>query len=163
MNIDIAIIVGSRNDLSFMQKGLGLYKSLNIAFEVKILSAHRTPELLKEYMESAEKNGCRLYIAGAGMAAHLPGVIASQTLKPVIGVPFNASSLNGIDSLLSIAMMPPGIPVSCMGIGSSGFYNACLFALQVLSLGNPSLSKLLADQRKQKELEIIKDNETLEY
>ncbi len=163
MVLDIAIIVGSKSDLPHMQKGLDLLKSLKVSFEVKILSAHRTPDLLDDYIKSAEKRSCRVYIAGAGMSAHLPGVVASRTIRPVIGVPFDASSLNGIDSMLSIVMMPPGIPVSCMGIGGSGFFNACLFALQILSLNDKRIEGFISEQRDSKKRDIIRDNESLEY
>lgn len=163
MPTDIAILIGSKNDLSFLKKGIALLKESGVSFDIKILSAHRTPSQLKEYMQKIEEDGCKLYIAGAGMSAHLPGVIASATLKPVIGVPFDASSLNGIDSLLSIVMMPPGIPVSCMGIGSSGFLNACIFALQTLSLGNSNITNFIREQRIKKANEIMKDNEELQY
>lgn len=161
--MDIAIIIGSKNDLSFLSKGIKLLKDADISFELKVLSAHRTPDLLSDFISYAENNECKVYIAGAGMSAHLPGVIASHTLKPVFGVPFNASDLNGIDSLLSIVMMPPGIPVSCFGIGSSGFFNACLSALQILSLSNPSILEFLKEQRASKKREIITDNENLNY
>ncbi len=130
----VSILMGSKSDWPIMeQAGLAL-GSLEIPYEARVLSAHRTPDALLHYLETAESRGIEIFIAGAGGAAHLPGVIAAKTLAPVIGVPMPSQALNGIDSLLSIVQMPAGVPVGTMGIGKSGAINAALFAAAILSL-----------------------------
>ena len=120
----VSIIMGSKSDLDTMQHAAEVLKELNIPYEMKIISAHRTPNLMFEYAEKANQKGIKVIIAGAGGAAHLPGMTASKTILPVIGVPVKSSSLNGIDSLLSIVQMPKGVPVATVAIGASGSANA---------------------------------------
>jgi len=128
----VGIVVGSKTDTELIQPALDTLKQLGIEYEFSVISAHRNPEKLKEYGLEAEKRGLKVIIAAAGYAAHLPGVLASWTTLPVIGVPLPTSELKGIDSLLSISQMPGGVPVACMGIGKSGAKNAALFAAQIL-------------------------------
>ena len=128
----VGIVVGSKTDTELIQPALDTLKQLGIEYEFSVISAHRNPEKLKEYGLEAEKRGLKVIIAAAGRAAHLPGVLASWTTLPVIGVPLPTSELKGIDSLLSISQMPGGVPVACMGIGKSGAKNAALLAAQIL-------------------------------
>ncbi len=131
---EISIILGSKSDLDFIKPAEDLLKKLDVEYELKILSAHRTPEKLEEYVKKAESNGIKIIIAAAGGAAALPGVVASFTDLPVIGIPVPTKYLNGIDSLLSILQMPKGIPVATMAIGSQAPINSVLYALKILSL-----------------------------
>ncbi|GAT77951.1 5-(carboxyamino)imidazole ribonucleotide mutase [Ehrlichia ruminantium] len=133
---DVAVIMGSQSDFPTMNNSISILEELNISYKTMIISAHRTPERLYTFAKSAETNGFKIIIAGAGGAAHLPGLVASLTYLPVIGVPIKSSNLNGIDSLLSIVQMPKGIPVATMSIGSSGGYNAAIMAASILSLSN---------------------------
>ena len=129
----VGIVVGSKTDTELIQPALDTLKQLGIEYEFSVISAHRNPEKLKQYGLEAEKRGLKVIIAAAGYAAHLPGVLASWTTLPVIGVPLPTSELKGIDSLLSISQMPGGVPVACMGIGKSGAKNAALLAAQILA------------------------------
>ena len=128
----VGIVIGSKTDTALIQPALDTLKQLGIDYEFSVISAHRNPEKLREYGLEAEKRGFKVSIAAAGYAAHLPGVLASWTTLPVIGVPLPTSELKGIDSLLSISQMPGGVPVACMGIGQSGAKNAALLAAQIL-------------------------------
>ncbi len=130
----VSIIMGSKTDEPLMQPALDLLRQLGIEYEVSIMSAHRNPEKVREYALKAEDRGIEIIIAGAGSAAHLPGVLASWTTLPVIGIPLPTSELKGVDSLYSIVQMPAGISVACVGIGTSGVKNAALLAAQILSL-----------------------------
>jgi 5-(carboxyamino)imidazole ribonucleotide mutase len=128
----VGIVLGSKTDTELIQPALDTLKQLGIDYELSVISAHRNPEKLREYSLEAEKRGLKVIIAAAGKAAHLPGVLASWTTLPVIGVPLPTSELKGIDALLSISQMPGGVPVACMGIGKSGVKNAALLAAQIL-------------------------------
>lgn len=146
-----AIIMGSKSDWEVMRHAADTFTEFGVAYEAKVLSAHRTPDALSEYLKDAEARGCEVFIGAAGGAAHLPGVIASQTLRPVLGVPMQ-SALQGIDSLLSIVQMPAGIPVGTLSIGRAGAINAALFAVAILGVSRPELrAKLEAYRRKQAE------------
>ena len=145
----VSIIMGSKSDLDTMQHAAEVLKELNIPYEMKIISAHRTPNLMFEYAENANQRGIKVIIAGAGGAAHLPGMTASKTILPVIGVPVKSSSLNGIDSLLSIVQMPKGVPVATVAIGASGSANAGLLATQILALNDNELQKALVKKREE--------------
>jgi len=136
----IAVILGSDSDLPTMEEGLKVLKDFGVAFELKIMSAHRSPVLVHDFAKSAEKEGIKVIIAAAGGAAHLGGVIASLTSLPVIGVPMETESLEGIDSLLSTVQMPYGVPVATMAIGKSGAKNASIFALQILALNDAKIA-----------------------
>jgi phosphoribosylaminoimidazole carboxylase PurE protein len=143
----VAIIMGSKSDVSVAEKAEIVCKEFGVQFDTLVMSAHRTPNKVRKFVTSAEKNGYGVIIAIAGLAAHLPGVIASMTTIPVIGVPVEAGPLSGEDALYSIVQMPSGIPVACVGIGNSK--NAGLLAVQILSLGESSLSEKLKEYRKQ--------------
>lgn len=133
MNIDVGIIMGSRSDWDTMRHASETLDELGVAYEVKVVSAHRTPDLLFEYAASAVERGLKVIIAGAGGAAHLPGMAAAKTRVPVLGVPVQSKALSGMDSLLSIAQMPAGIPVGSMAIGRAGAVNAALLAAAILA------------------------------
>ena len=145
----VGVVMGSPNDLDIMRNAFEVLSCLEIEFEVRIVSAHRTPDLLFEYASSAESRGLKVIIAGAGGAAHLPGMLAAKTTRPVLGVPIPATPLNGMDSLLSIVQMPRGTPVGTLAIGRPGAVNAALLAAQILSLGDTQLGSRLAAWRKQ--------------
>ncbi|MEO0101719.1 MAG: 5-(carboxyamino)imidazole ribonucleotide mutase [candidate division WOR-3 bacterium] len=142
----ISIIIGSRSDLPEIEEAEKLLKDFGVKYELQVISAHRNPEKLRAYIKEVEEKNFEVIIAAAGMAAHLPGVIASQTILPVIGVPMK-SELLGLDSLFSIAQMPRGIPVATMGIGKSGAVNAVLFAMEILSLKYPEYKEKLRKYR----------------
>ena len=142
-NVKVAIVMGSQSDYSTMKLSEKVLKMLKIKYETKIVSAHRTPKRMYEFAKSSEKNGFSVIIAGAGGSAHLPGMIASLTKIPVIGVPIESKKLKGIDSLLSIAQMPKGIPVGTVAIGQDGAINAGLLAASILSLSDGVLKKKL--------------------
>ena len=143
----VGIIVGSDSDLPLVQETTGVLEELGIPFEVTIGSAHRTPDRVAEYASTARDRGMRVIIAVAGLAAHLPGVIASKTLLPVIGVPVDSGPLNGVDALHSIVQMPGGVPVAAMAIGRAGALNAGIFAAQILALTDTQIAERLADYR----------------
>lgn len=143
----VGIIMGSQSDWATMARATELLDELAIPYETQVVSAHRTPGRLVEYAGAAARRGLQVIIAGAGGAAHLPGMCASMTLLPVIAVPVMSKSLNGIDSLLSIAQMPAGVAVATQAIGSAGAFNAGLMAAQILALGDEALSARLADWR----------------
>jgi 5-(carboxyamino)imidazole ribonucleotide mutase len=135
----VGIIMGSQSDLPTMQPAADVLKQLVIPFEMRVVSAHRTPDLLFEYAKTAESRGLQVIIAGAGGAAHLPGMTASQTVLPVLGVPVQSKALNGLDSLLSIVQMPKGIPVGTLAIGEAGAVNAALLAAAMLGNHSPEI------------------------
>lgn len=153
----IGVLMGSRSDYDVMRHAGLVLKELDIAFEERIVSAHRTPNLLFDYAESAMLRGIRIIIAGAGGAAHLPGMLAAKTLLPVFGVPIPATSLNGLDSLLSIVQMPRGVPVGTLAIGRSGAVNAALLSAQVLALHDEQLQMRLKAWRAQQENAVLQE------
>ena len=142
----VAIVMGSDSDLPVMEASFDTLRAFGVSFEARITSAHRTPEATKTYVQDAEQRGCAVFIAAAGMAAHLAGAVAATTIKPVIGVPMNAS-LDGLDALLSTAQMPAGIPVATVAIGKAGAKNAAYLAVQILSLSDAPLAQRLRDER----------------
>lgn len=152
----VSILMGSKSDLPVVENTIAILKKFGVKYEVKVLSAHRTPYETKEYINQAEQAGTQVFIGAAGKAAHLPGVIASYTTKPVIGIPIKTSDLGGMDSLLSIVQMPSGIPVATVAINGSA--NAALLAIQMLSLKDESLSKQLAEYRKEQAQKVLDDN-----
>lgn len=149
MSKQVSIIMGSESDLATVTESIDLLKEFGAGFEVKVLSAHRTPKELVKYVEGAPKRGVKVFIAAAGGAAALAGVIASHTNLPVIAIPIETKSLKGIDSLLSTVQMPGGIPVACMSIGKAGAKNAALFALEILALTETGLQVKLAAYKKE--------------
>ena len=146
-NIQVSVVMGSQSDWEIMQVACDLLEKLNVSYEKKIVSAHRTPDRLYEYANSLRKRKIKVVIAGAGGAAHLPGMIASKTDIPVIGVPINATDLRGVDSLYSIVQMPKGYPVATMAIGSPGAFNAAIFAIQVLAVTDEVIGQKIRDWR----------------
>ena len=151
----VGVVMGSKSDFVVMEAATDLLSEFSVACELRVVSAHRTPDLLFEYAEGAMKRGLRVLIAGAGGAAHLPGMLAAKTLLPVLGVPIPATSLNGFDSLLSIVQMPRGVPVGTLSIGKPGAANAALFAIQILSLSDSDLRGRLAEWRAARTQEVL--------
>jgi phosphoribosylaminoimidazole carboxylase PurE protein len=143
--LQVAIIVGSRSDIEIAERATGVLDGLGVGSEVRVISAHRAPALLTRYVSDASSGGIRVFIAVAGLAAHLPGVVAAQTQLPVIGVPAPGGPLDGMDALLSIVQMPRGVPVATVGIGNAE--NAALLAAAILALGDDGLRDRLADHR----------------
>ena len=158
MSIDVAIIMGSKSDWDIMSHSANILTQFNISHESKVISAHRTPELLDEYCSEAKQKGVKIFITGAGLAAALPGVVAAKTTLPVIGVPLEASSLEGLDALLSIVQMPPGIPVGTMTIGKAGAINAALYAAAILALQDETIGEKIQSYRDEKAQKIIDTN-----
>jgi 5-(carboxyamino)imidazole ribonucleotide mutase len=146
-NIQVSVVMGSQSDWEIMQVACDLLAKLDVSYEKKIVSAHRTPDRLYEYANSLRNRKIKVVIAGAGGAAHLPGMIASKTDIPVIGVPINATDLRGVDSLYSIVQMPKGYPVATMAIGSPGAFNAAIFAIQVLAITDEVFGQKIRDWR----------------
>ncbi len=153
----VGLIMGSKSDWPTMEHAAAMLEKLGIAFEAKVVSAHRTPDLLFDYAKTAEDKGIKVIIAGAGGAAHLPGMVASQTSLPVLGVPVQSRTLNGIDSLLSIAQMPGGVAVGTLAIGKAGATNAGLLAGQILALQNTDIKNAVNEFRKN-QTQTILDN-----
>jgi 5-(carboxyamino)imidazole ribonucleotide mutase len=157
--IEIGIIMGSDSDLPIMEEAIKIIKEFEIGFEVKVLSAHRTPNQHAEYSLTAIDRGLKVIIAAAGGAAHLPGVTAAQTTLPVIGVPIKGKSLEGMDALLSIVQMPPGIPVATVAI--NGAKNAAILALSILGVSNSDIQKKLIQFKRKMEKDSLSKNENL--
>ena len=155
-NHKVAIIMGSQSDYSTMQYCQKVLKILKIKFETKLISAHRTPNRMYEFAKNAEKNNVSVIIAGAGGSAHLPGMVAALTTLPVLGVPIESKKLKGLDSLLSIAQMPKGIPVGAVAIGKDGAINAALLAASIISLNNKNIKKNLNNWRKKQSRSVKK-------
>lgn len=143
----VGLIMGSKSDWETMQNTAETLSSLGVPHEVRVVSAHRTPDLMFEYAETAASRGLEVIIAGAGGAAHLPGMVASKTVLPVLGVPVKSNALNGMDSLLSIAQMPAGIPVATLAIGAAGATNAALLAASILGIKYPQIRRALEEFR----------------
>ena len=159
MKTDVGIIMGSRSDWETMRHVTETLDELGVSYEVKVVSAHRTPDLLFEYSGTAVERGLKVIIAGAGGAAHLPGMAASKTRLPVLGVPVQSKALNGMDSLLSIAQMPAGIPVGCMAIGRAGAVNAALLAASILANGDTDIAEALDSFRKNQTDKVLGDSD----
>ncbi|MEI2267019.1 5-(carboxyamino)imidazole ribonucleotide mutase [Erwinia sp. CGal63] len=151
----IAIVMGSKSDWATMQFAADILTSLAVPFHCEVVSAHRTPDKLFSFAEQAEENGFQVIIAGAGGAAHLPGMLAAKTLVPVLGVPVQSAALSGVDSLYSIVQMPRGIPVGTLAIGKAGAANAALLAAQILALHDAELAKRLAGWRQSQTDEVL--------
>jgi len=143
----VAVLMGSDSDLPVLQSTIEVLKSLDIPHEVKITSAHRTPDITHAYVKDADARGCAVFVAAAGLAAHLAGTVAGLTLKPVLGIPLDAGPLQGMDSLLSTVQMPGGIPVGCLAIGKAGAKNAAYLAAQILALSDRELAGRLRAER----------------
>ena len=143
----VAVLMGSDSDLKTVQSTLDTLDTLGIAWEVRITSAHRTPQDTRRYVREADERGCAVFIAAAGLAAHLAGTVAALTIRPVIGIPMDGGPLNGQDALLSTVQMPGGIPVACVAIGKAGAKNAAYLAAQIMATADPDLATRLASQR----------------
>jgi 5-(carboxyamino)imidazole ribonucleotide mutase len=155
----VGIVMGSRSDLEVMGAAREVLRELDVPHEVRIVSAHRTPRWMVEYAETAAGRGLEVIVAGAGGAAHLPGMLAALTLVPVLGVPVPATALNGLDALLSIVQMPGGVPVGTLAIGKAGATNAGLLAAQILANSRPELRARLAQRRAAREAEVLRERE----
>jgi 5-(carboxyamino)imidazole ribonucleotide mutase len=153
----VGVIMGSRSDWETMSHAVETLEALNVPHEVRVVSAHRTPDLLFEYAASAEARGLRVIIAGAGGAAHLPGMVASKTLVPVLGVPIRSAALQGLDSLLSIVQMPGGVPVGTLAIGKAGAINAALLAAQMLGGDHPAIREAVRALRDGRTEDVLAD------
>jgi len=151
----VGIVMGSRSDWDTMQGAAAQLEALEVAHEVRVISAHRTPDVLFEYAAHAARRGLRAIIAGAGGAAHLPGMLAAKTTVPVLGVPVQSKALNGLDSLLSIVQMPGGVPVATFAIGKAGAVNAALFAAAMLAAQSPAIGTALDEFRQRQRDEVI--------
>ena len=149
MSIDVAIVMGSASDWDVMSNAQKMLDQFGVKAESRVLSAHRTPKELEEFIRECEEQKVKAFIAGAGLAAALPGVVAALTTTPVIGVPLNAGSLDGMDALMSIVQMPPGIPVGTVAIGKPGAINAALFAIAMMAVNDDDLSEKLKSYRKE--------------
>lgn len=148
----ISILMGSRSDLETVNEAINVLKEFKVDFQVRVLSAHRSPQEVAQYVQEAPKKGVKVFIAAAGMSAALAGVVAAHTTLPVIGIPIETKNLKGLDSLLSTVQMPPGIPVACMSIGKAGAKNAALFALAILGINDSKISAKLVNYKKQMRL-----------
>lgn len=157
MGIKVGIIMGSRSDWETMQHASAMLDTLGVHYEVTVVSAHRTPDLLFEYAQSAVERGLQVIIAGAGGAAHLPGMAAAKTRVPVLGVPVQSKALNGMDSLLSIAQMPAGIPVGTMAIGKAGATNAALLAAAIVAIDDEAVASALDQFRQDQTNKVLSD------
>lgn len=151
----VGVIMGSRSDWETLSKAVETLERLNVAFEVRVISAHRTPDVLFEYAAGAEERGLEVIIAGAGGAAHLPGVTAAKTALPVLGVPVESKALHGLDSLLSIVQMPAGVPVGTLGIGPSGAVNAALLAAAIIGGRHPEVREALKRYRQEQAAAVL--------
>ncbi len=157
----IAVILGSKSDLPVAEDALRIFDDFGVPYEFRVLSAHRTPDAVRDFVQLFEERGGRVFIAVAGAAAHLAGVVASHTLLPVIGVPVPSSALNGLDALLSTVQMPGGIPVATMAVGKAGMKNAVYFALQILAIENAPLKRDLMRFREEMAKKVLADGETV--
>ncbi|WP_066319356.1 5-(carboxyamino)imidazole ribonucleotide mutase [Bacillus sp. FJAT-29814] len=162
MNKLVGVIMGSKSDWETMQHACEVLEKLEVPFEKRVVSAHRTPDFMFKYAEEARDRGLKVIIAGAGGAAHLPGMVAAKTTLPVIGVPVQTKSLNGLDSLLSIVQMPGGVPVATVAIGKAGAVNAGLLAAQILAVEDAQLAAKLEARREATRAEVMESSDELE-
>jgi 5-(carboxyamino)imidazole ribonucleotide mutase len=161
MNPIVAVIMGSKSDWETMKHTCEILDQLEVPYEKKVVSAHRTPDLMFEFAENARIRGIKVIIAGAGGAAHLPGMVAAKTTLPVIGVPVQSKALNGMDSLLSIVQMPAGVPVATVAIGKAGATNAGLLAAQIVSINDSKLQERLEQVRLESKMTVIESSDQL--
>ncbi|AIQ33743.1 5-(carboxyamino)imidazole ribonucleotide mutase [Paenibacillus sp. VTT E-133280] len=161
MSVQVAVIMGSKSDWDTMEHACAVLEELGLSYEKKVVSAHRTPDLMFSYAEEAAGRGIRVIIAGAGGAAHLPGMVAAKTILPVIGVPVQSKALNGLDSLLSIVQMPGGIPVATVAIGKAGAINAGLLAAQIIGAFDPEVQQRAQLRRDAITGEVLESSDSL--
>ena|SRR3989338_8275402 len=155
-NIQVAIMMGSQSDLPTMQEAADILKEFGVGYEMRVLSAHRTPKETAQYAEALKDRGVKIVIAGAGGSAALAGVVAAHTILPVIGIPIDTAAFNGMDSLLSTVQMPPGVPVATVAVGKPGAKNAGILALRILSLSDKKIEKKLEQYKEQQREKILK-------
>ena len=160
-DVFVAIMMGSESDLPVMRASMDVLEQFSIRYEVRITSAHRTPKDTQDFVRDAELRGCQVFVAAAGTAAHLAGAVAAQTVKPVIGVPIDAGSLQGIDALLSTVQMPGGIPVACVAIGKAGAKNAAYLAVQIMAVEDEALAAKLSAERADNATKIRASNQAV--
>ena len=158
----ISIIMGSKSDYEIMKNCANTLETFNVSFELIISSAHRSPQRTKTYIKEAEKKGAKVFIAAAGMAAHLAGAIAAETTKPVIGVPMKGGAMDGMDAMLSTVQMPSGMPVATVALGKAGAINAAYLAMQILAITNKELAIKLQEDRIVKEKTVVNDSKEIE-
>jgi 5-(carboxyamino)imidazole ribonucleotide mutase len=160
--VRVALLMGSDSDLPTVQEAADVLSDFGVPFDIRVLSAHRCPEQLIAYVKQAEGAGVQVFVAAAGGAAHLGGVVAAHTTRPVIGIPIQSSALNGLDSLLSIVQMPGGVPVATMAIGTAGAKNAGLFAVQILALSDRALAEKLIEQRLEQTEKVLQKDQRVQ-
>ena len=158
---DVAIIMGSDSELPIVEAAFPILESFGINYTKNVLSAHRTPHAVIDFINKSESNGCKVFIAAAGMAAHLAGALAAHTTKPVIGIPIESGGMGGMDSLLSTVMMPPGVPVATVAVGKSGAKNSAILAVQILATSDENLSSKLEDYKENMKNEVLDKNNKL--
>lgn len=159
--IQVAIIMGSDSDLPVVEAAFPILDSFGVSYTKNVMSAHRTPHDVMNLIKKSEENGCKVFIAAAGMAAHLAGAIAAHSTKPVIGIPIESGGMGGIDSLLSTAMMPPGVPVATVAVGKSGAKNSAILAVQILSTADDNLANMLAEYKQNMRDEVLSKDRKL--
>lgn len=159
--IQVAIIMGSDSDLPVVEAAFPILDSFGVSYTKNVMSAHRTPHDVMNLIKKSEENGCKVFIAAAGMAAHLAGAIAAHSTKPVIGIPIESGGMGGIDSLLSTAMMPPGVPVATVAVGKSGAKNSAILAVQILSTADDNLAHMLAEYKQNMRDEVLSKDKKL--
>lgn len=158
-SLQVAIIMGSDSDLPVVEASFSILESFGVKYTKNVMSAHRTPHDVMDLIKRSEENGCKVFIAAAGMAAHLAGAVAAHSTKPVIGIPIESGGMGGIDSLLSTAMMPPGVPVATVAVGKSGAKNSAILAVQILATSDDELAQKLKDFKSNMREEVLdKDN-----
>ena len=160
-SIDVAVLMGSDSDLPIVNEVFKIFDDFGVNYTKSVLSAHRTPHQVIELIKNSESNGCKLFIAAAGMAAHLACAVAAHSLKPVIGIPIESGGLGGLDSLLSTAQMPPGIPVATVAVGKAGAKNSAILAVQMLAISNTDLAQKMSDYRQNMTNEVLEKNKNL--
>ena len=158
---DVAIIMGSDSDLPIVEAVFSILDSFGVNYTKNVMSAHRTPHDVIEFIKNSENNGCKVFIAAAGMAAHLAGALAAHTVRPVIGIPIESGGMGGIDSLLSTVMMPPGVPVATVAVGKSGAKNSAILAIQILATSNDELQQKLVNFKEDMKNEVLEKNAKL--
>ena len=159
--VQVAIIMGSDSDLPVVEASFSILDDFGVKYTKNVMSAHRTPYDVMELIKKSEENGCKVFIAAAGMAAHLAGAVAAHSTKPVIGIPIESGGMGGIDSLLSTAMMPPGVPVATVAVGKSGAKNSAILAVQILATSDEDLSKKLVKFKKNMRSEVLEKDKKL--
>ena len=160
-NLEVAVIMGSDSDLPVVEAAFPIFDKFGINYTKNVMSAHRTPHDVIEFIKNSENNGCKVFIAAAGMAAHLAGALAAHTVRPVIGIPIESGGMGGIDSLLSTVMMPPGVPVATVAVGKSGAKNSAILAIQILATSNDQLQQKLINFKEDMKNEVLEKNAKL--